>query len=138
MVADMAELDWCLSKIVRRGLTRVSVAFVICDLIKHTRFDIYMCVTAFGGYKVTNLLQVIERNHRRFKKPPIGPIGSHVALIQGDKWAVAVENAIGKLLNAFIVTDHKDSLVLRSCAREANYPYLQIIIYDFSIPRYVA
>ncbi|KAM0053457.1 putative structural maintenance of chromosomes protein [Helianthus debilis subsp. tardiflorus] len=92
-------------------------------------------VTAFGGYKVTNLLQVIERNHRRFKKPPIGPIGSHVALIQGDKWAVAVENAIGKLLNAFIVTDHKDSLVLRSCAREANYPYLQIIIYDFSIPR---
>ncbi|KAI7724555.1 hypothetical protein M8C21_003317 [Ambrosia artemisiifolia] len=57
------------------------------------------------------------------------------ALTQGDKWAVAVENAIGKLLNAFIVTDHKDSLVLRSCAREANYTYLQIIIYDFSIPR---
>ncbi|KAL8233115.1 hypothetical protein R6Q57_002893 [Mikania cordata] len=92
-------------------------------------------VTAFGGYRVTNLLQAIERNHHRFKKPPIGPIGSHVALIHGDKWAVAVENAIGKLLNAFIVTDHKDSLLLRSCAREANYSYLQIIIYDFSIPR---
>ncbi|KAK9075200.1 hypothetical protein SSX86_003521 [Deinandra increscens subsp. villosa] len=92
-------------------------------------------VTAFGGYKVTSLLQAIERNHRRFKKPPIGPIGSHVVLTHGDKWAVAVENAVGKLFNAFIVTDHKDSLVLRSCAREVNYPYLQIIIYDFSIPR---
>lgn len=92
-------------------------------------------VTAFGGVKVTNLLKAIERNHHKFKKPPIGPLGAHVALIQGDKWAVAVENAVGKLLNAFIVTDHKDSRLLRSCAREANYHHLQIIIYDFSIPR---
>lgn len=92
-------------------------------------------VTAFGGARVTNLLQAIERHHRRFKRPPIGPIGAHVTLIQGDKWALAVENAIGKLLNAFIVTDHKDSLLLRACAREANYNYLQIIIYDFSRPR---
>ncbi|KAL7582405.1 hypothetical protein Lser_V15G43696 [Lactuca serriola] len=92
-------------------------------------------VTAFGGYKVTSLLKAIERNHHKFKKPPIGPLGAHVALLHGDKWAVAVENAVGKLLNAFIVTDHKDSLLLRSCAREANYHHLQIIIYDFSIPR---
>ncbi|XP_071732184.1 structural maintenance of chromosomes protein 6B-like [Rutidosis leptorrhynchoides] len=92
-------------------------------------------VTAFGGYKVSNLLQSIERNHHKFRKPPIGPIGSHVALINGDKWAVAVENAIGGLLNAFIVTDYKDSLLLRSCAKEANYGHLQIIIYDFSRPR---
>lgn len=56
-------------------------------------------------------------------------------LVHGDKWAVAVENAIGKLLNAFIVTDHKDSLLLRVCAREANYPNVHIIIYDFSRPR---
>lgn len=35
-------------------------------------------VTAFGGDRVINLLQAIERNHRRFRKPPIGPIGSHV------------------------------------------------------------
>lgn len=92
-------------------------------------------VTAFGGYKVSHLLQAIERNHHKFRKPPIGPIGAHVALIHGDKWAVAVENAIGRLLNAFIVTDYKDSLLLRSCAREANYPQLYIIIYDFSRPR---
>ncbi|PWA72766.1 P-loop containing nucleoside triphosphate hydrolases superfamily protein [Artemisia annua] len=92
-------------------------------------------VTAFGEL-VPNLLQVIERNHRRFRKPPIGPIGSHLALTHGDKWAVAVEHAIGKLFNSFIVTDHKDFLLLRSCAREANYHNLNIIIFDFSIPRF--
>nr|GLL39382.1 structural maintenance of chromosomes protein 6B-like [Ipomoea trifida] len=92
-------------------------------------------VTAFGGSRVTHLLKEIERNHRRFKRSPIGPIGSHVTLVDGEKWGAAVENAIGRLLNAFIVTDHKDSLVLRACAKDANYSSLQIIIYDFSRPR---
>lgn len=56
-------------------------------------------------------------------------------LDNGDRWAPAVENAIGKLLNAFIVTNHRDSLLLRGYAREAGYNNLQIIIYDFSRPR---
>ncbi|KAF4364912.1 hypothetical protein F8388_020626 [Cannabis sativa] len=92
-------------------------------------------VTAFGGDKVINLLRAIERHHRRFRKPPIGPIGAHLTLVKGDKWAPAVEQALGRLLSAFIVTDHKDCLLLRSCAKEANYNYVQIIIYDFSRPR---
>ena len=57
------------------------------------------------------------------------------SLIHGDMWAVAVESAIGKLLNAFIVTDHRDSVLLRGCAREVGYNHLQIIIYDFARPR---
>lgn len=92
-------------------------------------------VTAFGGQKVLGLLRGIERYRRKFKCPPIGPIGAHVSLINSDIWALAVECAIGRLLDAFIVTDHKDLLVLRTCAREANYHNLQIIIYDFSRPR---
>ncbi|PKU66318.1 structural maintenance of chromosomes protein 6B isoform X2 [Dendrobium catenatum] len=92
-------------------------------------------VTAFGGHKVLSLLHAIERHQRKFKCPPIGPIGAHVSLANDDTWALAVENAIGRLLDAFIVSDHKDSLVLRACAREANYHNLQIIIYDFSRPR---
>ncbi|CAH9068477.1 unnamed protein product [Cuscuta europaea] len=92
-------------------------------------------VTAFGGGRVIRLLEVIERKRSRFKRPPIGPIGSHVTLVHGEKWGLAVENAIGRLLNSFIVTDLKDSLVLRECARDAGYEYLQILIYDFSIPR---
>ncbi|EXC13936.1 hypothetical protein L484_006634 [Morus notabilis] len=92
-------------------------------------------VTAFGGDRVINLLRVIEGRYQRFKMPPIGPIGAHVTLVKGDKWAPAVEQALGNLLNAFIVTDHKDCLLLRACAKEANYHYLQIIVYDFSRPR---
>ncbi|KAM3281888.1 structural maintenance of chromosomes protein 6B [Capsicum chacoense] len=92
-------------------------------------------VTAFGGGRVMSLLEVIERQHRKFNRAPIGPIGAHVTLIDGDKWGTAIESAVGKMLNAFIVTDHKDSLLLRACAREANYNNLQIIIYEFSRPR---
>ncbi|KAK1578542.1 hypothetical protein Q3G72_031095 [Acer saccharum] len=92
-------------------------------------------VTAFGGERVINLLRAIERHHHRFKRPPIGPIGAHVTMVNGDMWGPAVEQAIGRLLNAFIVTDHKDSLLLRGCAKEANYNNLQIFIYDFSRPR---
>lgn len=56
-------------------------------------------------------------------------------LLNGDKWAGAVEHAIGRMLNSFIVTDHKDFHLLKQCAKEANYGHLQIIIYDFSTPR---
>ncbi|MQM03168.1 hypothetical protein Taro_035941, partial [Colocasia esculenta] len=61
--------------------------------------------------------------------------GISETLLNGGTWSMAVETAIGRLLDAFIVTDHKDSLVLRNCAKEANYTSLQIIIYDFSRPR---
>ncbi|KAL6126943.1 hypothetical protein ACLB2K_074988 [Fragaria x ananassa] len=103
-------------------------------------------VTAFGGDKVISLLRTIERYHQRFKSPPIGPIGAHLTLKNVDEWAkeiestvieiaTTIETAIGRLLNAFIVTNLKDSQLLRTCAREANYNHLQIIIYDFSLPR---
>ncbi|XP_038683969.1 structural maintenance of chromosomes protein 6B-like isoform X2 [Tripterygium wilfordii] len=92
-------------------------------------------VTAFGGDRVISLLRSIERHQHKFKRPPIGPIGVHLTLVNGDTWARAVEAAIGNLLNAFIVTNHTDSLILRKCAREANYNYLQIIIHDFSRAR---
>ncbi|ONM54058.1 Structural maintenance of chromosomes protein 6B [Zea mays] len=70
----------------------------------------------------------------KFKCPPIGPIGYHLQLAS-DSWSVAIEYALGRLLDAFIVSCHKDSLVLRECAKEVNYRNLQIIIYDFTKPR---
>ncbi|KAL9266845.1 Structural maintenance of chromosomes protein 6B-like protein [Drosera capensis] len=94
-------------------------------------------VTAFGGDRVTQLLRVIENHSNKFRRPPIGPIGVHVQLVNGDAWSIAVENAIGRLLDSFIVTDYQDSRLLRQCGKEINYHQLQIIIYDFSIPRLV-
>nr|CAB3456476.1 unnamed protein product [Digitaria exilis] len=54
--------------------------------------------------------------------------------LSSDYWSVAVDCAFGRLLDAFIVSCHKDSLALRECAKEANYHNLQIIIYDFAKP----
>ncbi|KAL0680693.1 hypothetical protein Bca4012_047540 [Brassica carinata] len=103
----------------------------INDLKKHQTNK----VSAFGGDRVITLLRAIERHHRKFKMPPIGPVGAHVTLVNGNKWASAVEQALGNLLNAFIVTNHQDLITLRSCGKEANYNNLKIIIYDFSRPR---
>lgn len=55
--------------------------------------------------------------------------------LESDSWSVAIDCAFGRLLDAFIVSCHKDSLVLRECAKEVNYYNLQIIIYDFAKPR---
>ncbi|KAG2589581.1 hypothetical protein PVAP13_5NG371900 [Panicum virgatum] len=93
-------------------------------------------LTAFGGDRVQSLYRSIERHHSRFKCPPIGPIGYHVQLAS-NCWSLAVDCALGRLLDAFIVSCHKDSLVLRECAKEVKYHNLQIIIYDFSKPRLV-
>ncbi|KAM1231846.1 hypothetical protein ACFX13_042478 [Malus domestica] len=107
----------------------------ISSVIRELRQNQTNKVTAFGGQQVIYLLQSIERHHQRFTSPPIGPIGAHLTLNNGDVWGPAVEHAIGRLLNAFIVTNHKDSLLLRACAKEAKYNNVQIIIYDFSLPR---
>ncbi|XP_071724067.1 LOW QUALITY PROTEIN: structural maintenance of chromosomes protein 6B-like [Rutidosis leptorrhynchoides] len=107
----------------------------ITDSIRQLQRNQTNKVTAFGGDKVLSLLRAIERQHRSFSKPPIGPIGAHLTLVDGDTWAPAVEQAVGRLLNAFIVDNHKDSLVLKRCAKEVNYNNLQILIYDFSRPR---
>ncbi|KAM0892903.1 hypothetical protein ACQ4PT_025453 [Festuca glaucescens] len=91
-------------------------------------------VTAFGGPRVLNLLETIESSYRRFKNPPIGPIGAHLKLAS-EFWSVAVDCACGRLLDAFIVSCHKDLQILRECANKVHYGYLQIIIYDFTRPR---
>ncbi|EER98630.1 hypothetical protein BDA96_02G160800 [Sorghum bicolor] len=91
-------------------------------------------LTAFGGERVQSLYKSIERHNSRFKCSPIGPIGCHLQLAS-DYWSVAIDYALGRLLDAFIVSCHKDSLVLRECAKEVNYRNLQIIIYDFTKPR---
>ncbi|KAK8489067.1 hypothetical protein V6N13_029095 [Hibiscus sabdariffa] len=94
-------------------------------------------VTAFGGDGVLRLIREIERHHRAFTMPPIGPVGAHVTLVNGDTWAPAVEQAIGKLLNAFIVTNSQDASALRKCAKEARYNYFPIVIHRFSRPRLI-
>ena len=56
-------------------------------------------------------------------------------MVNVNTLAPAVEQAIGKLLNAFIVTNSKDASALRECAKEARYNYFPIVIHKFSRPR---
>ncbi|KAG0605052.1 hypothetical protein M758_9G027800 [Ceratodon purpureus] len=88
-------------------------------------------MTTFGGSKVINLLQIIEQRYREFSTPPIGPIGNHVTLVDAS-WSLAIEVGLGQLLDAFIVANQKDVLLLRQISRLARYDNLRIITYDFN------
>ena len=66
----------------------------------------------FGGQNVPQLLKAIERNIKRFHRPPIGPIGSLLSL-DDDQYALAVEAAIGRSFNQFIVHSHEDMELLK-------------------------
>ncbi|KAG2589578.1 structural maintenance of chromosomes protein 6B-like isoform X3 [Panicum virgatum] len=79
------------------------------------------------GRRINQLKSQIEDLRRR----------QHDKQLASNCWSLAVDCALGRLLDAFIVSCHKDSLVLRECAKEVKYHNLQIIIYDFSKPRLV-
>ena len=73
-------------------------------------------VIAFGGQRVKTLLNKVEAamRQRRFSQRPIGPLGSLLSLTD-DKWAVAVETAIGKCFNDFLVANMADLDLLKVC-----------------------
>lgn len=64
----------------------------------------------------STFLQRIEQASAagRFHKKPIGPIGAHLSL-QDEKWALAVEVAIGRAFNTFVVHDFADQATLKVC-----------------------
>ncbi|VAI16604.1 unnamed protein product [Triticum turgidum subsp. durum] len=57
--------------------------------------------------------------------------------LASESWSVAVDCACGGLLDAFIVSCHKDLQVLRECAGRVYYNNLRIIVYDFTRQRLV-
>ncbi|CAD6219830.1 unnamed protein product [Miscanthus lutarioriparius] len=79
--------------------------------------------------------QIDDLRRRQHDKDSLPCVVCFDAATGSDCWSVAIDYALGRLLDAFIVSCHKDSLVLRECAKEANYRNLQIIIYDFAKPR---
>ena len=77
---------------------------------------------ALGGDRVKTLLTRIEAAVRQgsFNQRPIGPLGVHLSLAD-DKWALAVETAIGRCFNDFLVANMRDLNVMKvSC--KALYP----------------
>lgn len=76
-----------------------------------TAFTPYGCsATAYSNF-LRSVAQASSAGH--FYRPPIGPIGSQLTLTE-DKWAAAVEIAIGRALNTFVVHDFADQATLKA------------------------
>ncbi|KAL0037264.1 hypothetical protein WJX79_009148 [Trebouxia sp. C0005] len=69
----------------------------------------------------------------RFHRAPVGPIGSLLTLTD-DKWAVAVEIAIGRALSTFVVHDFNDQRTLNELARQSGVRSLSVYICNFDLP----
>lgn len=72
-------------------------------------------IAKFGGESMRRLVDAVEGAVRqgRFQKRPIGPIGAHLSLTD-DRWAVAVDAAIGGAFSNFIVDNHSDLATLKA------------------------
>eukprot|EP00955_Chlamydomonas_euryale_P016989 181318-Chlamydomonas_euryale.AAC.2 len=72
----------------------------------------------FGGRPVVELLRRVAAavSDGRFDRPPVGPMGMHVALSDA-RWAHAVESAVGRSLEHFLVHTKRDVDTLRMLAR---------------------
>ncbi|KAI1411495.1 P-loop containing nucleoside triphosphate hydrolase protein [Hypoxylon sp. FL1857] len=68
----------------------------------------------FAGFEqqVPQLLRLIESDNG-FLEKPIGPIGTHVHLIQ-PQWSSILEKVLGASLNAFVVSSRSDQVRLSS------------------------
>lgn len=80
------------------------------------------------GDEMPKLLNDIEQWHRngKFKVLPIGPIGNHIE-ITDPKYRAVAENMLSQILQAFLVDNIADSLVLRNLTRQ-KYPNLKLTI----------
>ena len=76
---------------------------------------------ALGGDRVKTLLTRIEAAVRQgiFSQRPIGPLGVHLSLAD-DKWALAVETAIGRCFNDFLVANMRDLNVMKVSCKYCN------------------
>ena len=56
---------------------------------------------------------------KKFTSEPIGPIGYYLS-VKNDKLAYAVEKALKKSMNSFIVTNSRDAHTLMQISKELN------------------
>lgn len=60
--------------------------------------------------QIPNLLRLID-NEAGFETKPIGPLGTHVQLLQ-PRWSSILEKTLGNTLNGFLVTSKRDEKLL--------------------------
>ncbi|KAK9825695.1 hypothetical protein WJX81_005604 [Elliptochloris bilobata] len=93
-------------------------------------------IAKFGGAAMAMraLHDLVQRNQRRFKEPPLGPLGALLS-VEDTKWAGAIEAALKRqMLEAWIVDNRADQRLLMDLARQAGVRGLQCISIAFSHP----
>lgn len=91
--------------------------------------------SATFGADVPRLRKVIQDNIKRFSEPPIGPIGVYITMKE-ERWAWAVEYAVDKTLEKFIVNNSEDMRLLQRLAKDNKLHVPQIAIFPFAQPAY--
>jgi chromosome segregation ATPase len=76
-------------------------------------------VAAFGGRQVEKLLELMHQSRGQFDAMPIGPLGTHITL-QDKRWGMAVETALGKTLNNFLVSSARDKSTLYQLCKQVR------------------
>jgi len=91
---------------------------------------------AFGDV-MPKLVKLLEENQKAFHRPPLGPIGCLVSLVDA-KWAVAVDAAINASLSCILVHDFHDMTMLKKLAAQVGIPgnRLSVVVYNFDTPPY--
>lgn len=69
--------------------------------------------------KMPQLLRAIQQE-KSFSSKPIGPVGSHITLLE-PKWSSILENTFGGALSSFIVTCKRDQNLLSSIMARVNW-----------------
>ncbi len=81
--------------------------------------------------------ELIRQNARRFRKPPLGPIGSLIKLRRAVcarpdfDCARAAEYAVSKCLSDWWCDNHEDGRTLQALLREARLPAVNTIVSAF-------
>ena len=86
------------------------------------------------------LVNRIQAESRRFRKPPMGPLASMIT-VKDPKWIVAIQRNIGMgNMYAFVVDNYEDSSALRQIMKDVfqrervNFKYMPLIIqYHYTV-----
>jgi chromosome segregation ATPase len=68
-------------------------------------------IEAYPNHRKLNELLNAIKSERRFREPPVGPLGRHVKLVK-SQWGRILEKQFGQALNGFVVTSRQDQNTL--------------------------
>ncbi len=93
----------------------------------------------FGDF-MNDLCNDVKRYvaERKFKQAPVGPIGMYIEPVD-YKWALAIEQCIGGLVNSFICANYEDERIMHQLiSRHVKNPSQRprIIVNNFNRPRH--